>query len=247
MERSFARMPQELWDMVVHELSSLTGRHAAEVFGFGIEEAHQRHSGVWSEIIETKEWMSIATGLGYAPFLFGDDLHSLFDDPMQPAYIALLTGDKSGKLLQYRDVLLSSLRSHSRNDKNEISFHDSRIILDVSAVLDGTFLTTLTPARLFSHGDDNQLRSACLYWQDEEYALRTVKSIHVVGNGGRASTLESVSSICGVSMPHPKETGLSHRLQFCFQHPNCPMVYTLLPAGSHYNGRNILGWRLGGD
>lgn len=240
-------MPQELWTIVVDELSSLTGRHAAKAFGFQLQERHWRHSSILNEIFETNEWAEIARDLGYAPFLFGDGLRGLFEDPKQPAYITLLTGDKSGLLLQYRDVFLSSLRSHVRNDKNEISFCNSRIILNVSAVLESTFITTLTPARLFSYDNNNRLQSACLYWQDKEYALHTVRSIDVVGNGGRASTLESISSICGVSMPHPEEVGLSHRQQFCFQHPNCPMVYTLLAAGSRYNGRNILGWRLGGD
>jgi hypothetical protein len=233
--------------MVVEHLPSLTGRHAAEIFHFPLNERHQRHSGILSEIFQTNQWAEIATGLGHTPFVFGDDLHGIFEDLTQPAYIALLTGDKSGKLLPYRDVFLSSLKPHSRNDKNEISFRKSRIILNVSAVLDSTFLTMLAPARLFSYSNDYQLRSGCLYWQDEEYALHTVTSIDVVGNGGRASTLESVSSICGVYMPYPKERSLSNRQQFCFQHPKCPMVYTLLPPGSNYNGRNILGWMLGGE
>lgn len=246
VEMSFTRMPQELWSAVVEDLPSLTGRHTAKIFGFLLSEKHQRHSGILNKIFETNEWASIVTDLGYAPFVFGDDLHRLFEDPKQAAYIALLTGDKSGKLLQHRDSLLSSLRAHSRNGKNEIFFHHSRIILNVTDALESAFLTTLAPARLFSYSDENQLRSACLYWQDNEYALHNVTSNDVVGAGGRASTLESISSICGVSMPHPKKMGLSHRQQFRFQHPKCPMVYTLLPPGTNYNGRNILGWRLGG-
>ena len=232
---------------MVRYLPLLTGKHTAEIFGFQVEERLQRHSGILNLIFETSKRATVVTNMGFAPFLFGDDLHQLFDNPKQVAYTALLTGDKSGKLLPYRDLLLTSLKSHTRNGKNEIFSRDSQIIVNVSAVLESTFLTTLAPAPLFSYDDNNQLRSACLYWQDEEYALRIVSFIDVVGNGGRASTLESISSICGVSMPYPKELGLSHRQQFCFKHPNCPMVYTLLPAGSHYNGRNILGWRLNGD
>lgn len=233
--------------MIIDNLPSLTARYASEAFNFMLDERHLRHSSVWSTIFRDDKWATIATTLGFHPLLFGDDLYGLFDSPTQPAYIALLTGDKSGKLLPYREALLSSLKSHSRDEKNNISFHESRIILNVSAVLDSTFLTTLAPGRLFSYKSDSQLRSACLYWQDNEYMLRPVRSVDVVGRGGRASSLESVSFICGVHMPYPDETGLSQRQQFCFRHPECPIVYTLLPAGRLYDGRNIVGWMIDGE
>ena len=179
--------------------------------------------------------------------MIGDGLHNLFNNQEQPAYLTLLTGDKSWKLLRYRDIFLSSLQAHSQKDENEIVFHGSRIILNVTDALYNTFRTTLIPGQLFSYGDDTQLRSACLYWQDKEYALREINSNDVVGAMGRPPNLDWILSICGITMPHPNEMGLSYRRQFCFQHPNCLIVYTLLPAGSRYNGRNILGWELGGD
>jgi hypothetical protein len=62
------RMPYELWRMVVDELPSLTGRHAAEAFGFELEERHQKDSGIWNEIFRCdEEW-----GLSFV--LIGDDL-----------------------------------------------------------------------------------------------------------------------------------------------------------------------------
>jgi hypothetical protein len=242
--RPYTRIPQELWRIIVDYLPSLTGRYAAEVFGFQLQDQHQRHSNIWNKIFETKEWTSTVTELDFNPFLVGDGLHNLYNDPDQPAYIALLTGDKSGKLGHCKESLISSLRPHTRNEKDEIVFHDSKIILNITDALYSTFFTVLTPKRLFSCYDDNKLRTACLYWQDEEYALRTVESNSIVGAGGRASSLDTVSFICGISLPHPKEMGVLHRRQYCFQHPTCPTVHAHLPEGRRYNGRNILGWEL---
>jgi hypothetical protein len=237
--------PKALWRIVVDDLPSLAGRHAAEILGFGLEEGHQRHSNIWNELFKTYEWALSVIELGFNPFLVGDDLYGLFNDPKEPAYIALLTGDKSGKLGYCKDRLISSLRPHSRNEKDDIVFHESGIVLNVTDALYSTFFTTLTPKRLSSYCDDTQLWSAWLYWQDKEYALRTVKSNSIVGTGDRASTLESVSSVYRISLPHPREMRLSHRRQYCFQYPSCPIVYTHLPAGCKYNGHNILGWELG--
>jgi hypothetical protein len=54
----------------------------------------------------------------------GEGLHDLFNDPKQPAYVAVLTGDKSGKLGHCKESLISSLKPHTRNEKDEIVFHD---------------------------------------------------------------------------------------------------------------------------
>jgi hypothetical protein len=85
-------MPQELWRVVVGNLPSLIGRHTAEVFGFGIEERHQKHSDVWNEIFVRDEGWCLNF------ILIGDDLHNLLNDLKQPAYIALLTGDSGTTL-----------------------------------------------------------------------------------------------------------------------------------------------------
>jgi hypothetical protein len=134
---------------------SLTGRHAAEVFSFQLEVQYQRHSNIWNELIETNGWTSTVTELGFNPFLVGDGLHDLFNDPKQLAYIALLTGDKSRKLGHCKYSLISSLKPHSRNEKDEIVFRDSNIILNITDALYSTFFTTLTLKRLFSFCDDN--------------------------------------------------------------------------------------------
>lgn len=245
-ERSFTRMSQELWDMVIEGLPSLTGRHAAQVFGFTLPERQQKHSGIWNKILKDDEtWTSIAERQGLNPFLVGDDLHVLHNDPEQPAYLALVTGDKTGIIRHDKTKLLASLRAHHWNEKNEIVFQESKIILNIDEALHNPFFITLTPKRLFGCCEHNRLRSASLYWQDNEYALRTIGPNDIVGTGEHASTLRDVSLICGITLSHPKEMTLRRRRQQCFQHPNCPPAYPLCPIGYKFNGDNILGWDWG--
>lgn len=164
-ERLYTQMSQELWEMVIEYLPSLTGRHAAQVFNFELTERHQKHSDIWNQILKDKEtWTSIVTRQGLNPVLIGDGLHSLWRDPMQPAYIALSTGDKSWDIRYDRTKLLTSLRAYHWNKDNEIVFDESKITLNINEALYSPFIVTLATERLFSsqHG---RLRSASLYWK----------------------------------------------------------------------------------
>lgn len=240
-------MSQELWDMVVKDLPSLTGRYAAQVFDFRLQDRHEKHSDVWNKIFKDNEkWSLVATRQGLNPVLVGDDLHSLYHnleqhDPKQAAYIALLTGDKCGDIRYDKTELLASLRAHYWNEDNEIVLYESNIILSIDEALRNPLFITLTPEKLFTYRH-NELCSASLYWKDNEYALRTIRSDDIVGIGDRASTLQDVSLICGITLTHPKEMELRQRHQQCFQHPNCPSAYPLCPIGYKFNGDNILGW-----
>jgi hypothetical protein len=241
-ERAFERMPQELWKMVIEHVPSLTGKHAAQVFGFELEERHQKHADLWDRLLREEDtWTPIATRQGLNPFLIGDDLHTLFDDPKQPAYICLATGDKTGNIQHDKMKLLASLRDHHFNENGEVVFHDSKVILNIDGALYNRFLVTSTPKNLFSC-QNNRLRSASLYWADSQYALRTIGPDDIVGIGERASTLKDVSSICGITLTHPKEMELRQRYQQCFQHPSCPPTYPVLSLDYKYTGDNILGW-----
>jgi hypothetical protein len=235
------RMPRELWWMVVDELPSLTGRHAAQVFGFKLDERRNKHGAVWNEIF------TCDAGWGLNFILVGDDLRDLIEYPKRPASIALLSVERTAKIRSDKARFLSSLREHHLNEKCEVVFHESNIILNVDDVLYSTFFTILTPRQLFSCDEDGLPRSACLYWQDREFTLREISAKDIVGKGGQASTLESVSYICGITLTHPKEMSLKHRHQHLFQHRDCPLAYTHLPHGRNYNGHNILGWELGDD
>jgi hypothetical protein len=60
-ERSIRKMSQELWEMVIDYLPSLTRRHASQAFNFQLTQQHWKHSNIWNQIIKDKEtWISIA-------------------------------------------------------------------------------------------------------------------------------------------------------------------------------------------
>lgn len=113
-------------------LPSLTGRHAATVFGFGLEEQHWYHSSAWDKIWADGKWPLIATEMHLYPVLVRD-IYAVVDDPGQTVTLALLTGDKTGKIRAHREELLSSLNPHRFNEKREVVFHDSSSILNVVA------------------------------------------------------------------------------------------------------------------
>jgi hypothetical protein len=213
-------MSQELWDMVVKDLPSLAGRHAAQAFDFRLQDRHEKHSGVWNKIFKDNEkWSSVATRRGLNPVLIGDDLHRLYHDPeqhdpKQPAYIALLTGDKYGDIRYVKTELLASLQAHYWNKDSEIVLYESNIILSIDEALHDPFFITLTPEKLFTYRH-NELCSASLYWKDNEHALQTIGPDDIVGIGDRTSTLQDVSLICGITLTHPKERELRQRHQQC--------------------------------
>jgi hypothetical protein len=97
-ERSFTDMPPELWQAVVQDLPSFTGSHAAQVFDFKLRDHQRKHSDICGHIFKDEKWCSTVTRQGLNPVLVGDDLHKLYDNPQQSAYLALLTGDKTRNL-----------------------------------------------------------------------------------------------------------------------------------------------------
>lgn len=214
--------------MIVQYLPSLTGRHAAIVFGFGLEEKHWCHSSIWDMILADCRWPLVATEMGLHPVIIGN-IQAVIDDPDQTVTLALLTGDKTGKIRLYREELLSSLKPHRFNGRREVVFRGSNIILNVDDALYNAYYTTLSPETLFTCSDASGLQSDSIYWQDSQYTLRTIMQRDIVGIGGPASSIRDISLICGVTLTHPKEIELADRRQYCFQHPTCPPISPSFP------------------
>jgi hypothetical protein len=84
---------------------------------------------------EEDTWTPIAVRQGLNPFLSGDDLNILHNDPKQPAYICLSTGDKTRNIGHDKMKLLKSLREHHFNKNGEVVFYDSKIILNIAEAL----------------------------------------------------------------------------------------------------------------
>jgi len=226
-------------------MPSLTGKFAAEAFKFTLEPRYKRHSSIWDLILKPDEvWTPLAVEMGLLPFLVGCDLHKIKDQATEPAFIVLLTGDKTGNIRQHRDKLLSSLRPHELRNGQEIVFKNSNIVMNVVDALYSTFFTTLDPKKLFSY-EEGKLQSACLYWKDKEYALHVIETGDIVGIGWQAPTLESVSHICGITFRVPNKVLLCY--QKCFVHPKCPPAYPIYPSGGIYDRNNTLGWQWGED
>jgi hypothetical protein len=238
---------QELWDIVTGYLPSLSAGFAARVFNFHLLPWQQKHSNVWSAIFQNENWTSLATSQGLNPVLVGQNLHNLYDCKdirnAKPAYIVLVTGDNSGDIRYHQQILLDSLRPHIFNKKtNEVVFKNSNITLNIDDAIRCPELISLEPKRLFSYRY-KRLRSACLYWQDDHYALYDIGEEDIIGISRRAHTLKSVSLVCGLTLPHSKNSSIPHQqeLQQCFLDPKCPPI---LPIGHYDRGRCILlGWK----
>lgn len=238
-ERYFANMPQELWQAVLQDLPSFTGSKAAEVLDFKLHDRERKHSDIWKHVFRDEKWCLIVKRQGLNPILVGDDLHKLYDDPQQSAYIALLTGDNTRNIRHEKSKLLASLKPHDLNEKNEIVFRDSRIVLNIEEPLNNPFFVSLSPKKLFA-SQHNEPRSASLYWKDSENLLRAIGPSDIVGLGKGPFVLQDVSVLCCITLTYPKEMSL--RRQFCFQDSDSPAANLLCPSGYCSKG-NILGWK----
>lgn len=231
--------------MVLKDVPSLTGKHAADALGFTLEPRHQRHSSIWDLILKPDEdWTSFVEDMGLLPFLAGHDLRKIKPGVTEPAFIVLLTGDETGNVRHHRDRLLSSLQPHHLRNRQEVVFKNSNIVMNVVDALYSTFFTTLDPSKLFSY-EEGELRSACLYWKDEEYALHHIGNGDIVGIGGPAPTIESVSYICGIMFKLPGKFSQGLYYQKCFVHEKCPAAYPIYPNGGIYDRNNTVGWQWG--
>jgi hypothetical protein len=180
--------------------------------------------------------------------LVGQNLHNLYDcedtGNAKPAYIVLVTRDNSGDILFHKQILLDSLKPHIFNNKtNKVVFKNLNITLNIDDAIRCPESISLEPKRLFSYRYKH-LRSACLYWQDSRYALYDIGAKDIIGIGRNAHTLKSVFLVCGLTLPHSKNSLIPYQqqLQQCFLDPKCPPIR---PIG-HYDDRGrciLLGWK----
>jgi hypothetical protein len=123
--------------------------------------------------------------------------------------------DNSGDLRFRKDSFLNSLRGRpTPNKKYEVYFPSSNITLNIADVTNSFEVIPVDIKRLFSYRYKN-LQSAYLLWNDLEHKVRTIDSEYIVGIGGKAFTLKSVSFICGLSVTFPD----NHREQYVFETP----------------------------
>lgn len=250
------KLPHELWDIVTKHLGVLSTDAAANVFKIPRSSAQQQHAKVWKAIFKDENWTSKARAQGLNPALVGHDLHNLYDcadiQSAKPTYIALVTGDMSGDLRHYKETLLTSLRPHTfiNESTKEIAFAGTEITLNISDAIDNPEIVPIQPTKLFSRS--GKLRSACLYWGDNklvkirkdnklvkigknDYKLVTIRRKDIVGIGRKATTLENVSLVCGLTL---RMHDANNQPQ-AFKDPECKE-----PISPIFQKRKLVGWKL---
>jgi hypothetical protein len=216
MPSTYKNIPQELWDQITPHLPSLSTRYAARILSFGLWPSQESHSGVWDAIFEDTSWINQAIiDFKVNPVLIGQNLHNCVNSNNKSAYLTLVIRDNLGDLRFPIDTFLESLRGRpGLNKKHEVYFPSSNITLNVADVVLSSEIIPVDTKRLFSYRYKN-LESAYLLWNDPEHKVRIIDSEHIVGIGGRAFTLKSVSFICGLSITFSDH----HREQYVLETP----------------------------
>jgi hypothetical protein len=211
MSSTYKKIPQELWDQITPHLPSLSTRYAARILSFGLWPSQESHSGVWDAIFEDTSWINQAIiDFNVNPVLIGQ-----INNNNKSAYLTLVVRDNPGDLRFRKKQFLKSLRGHPRlNKKYEVHFPSSNITLNVADVVGSFDVIPVDTKRLFSYRHKN-LQSAYLLWNDPEHKVRIIDSEDIVGIGGKALTLKSVSFICGLSITFSDD----HREQYVFETP----------------------------
>lgn len=232
-------VPQEIWDKIVSNASTISARYLASTLGFKLEPRVEMHSRVWSMIFKDQTWLSIATTEhGLNPVLIGPNIHAYYrHKPAKviPVYMALVANDMRGELRFEEKTLLNSLQPHIFDKKTgEVKF-DSGITLNVTEALHSReHVFTDSPKILFSY-KRKKLQSSYLCWHADN-KLRTISSENVAGVGGKASKLRDISSICGISLNLPEE--------FSWQCTVIARGHRPEPRPSFDQHGNILGWNV---
>jgi hypothetical protein len=195
-------------------------------------------SKIRSAIFQDETWTKIASTQGLNPVLIGQELHKLNESMVtgktDKSYIVLVTGDKSGDIVFYKQAFLDSLRRPHVFDAhaNEVVFTDSNITLNVEDVMHNPECISMDPRRLFFPTPE-LVCSASLYLHDSYHAVRKIEPEDIVGIGGKAPTLENASMVCGITLK-------GQQFQQCFLNPKCGPIRPIPYVG--YNEDICLGW-----
>ena len=132
--RAATQVPQEIWDVIVSDLSSSVTRHAARIFGFKLLPEFQRYHAVWKAIFKDETWISqISVELKLNPVLIGPNLASLYDGKKreynEAHYLVLTVNAKDTKtsrtLRRFKDLFESCLQPYNVFDHD----HDNDIFV----------------------------------------------------------------------------------------------------------------------
>lgn len=211
--KAMTKMAQELWDMVTHTLSPISARNAGHALNFNIRTQQEKHSRVWNMIFQNEDWITkVTTDFDVNPVLIGPNLHVYYNNDSQkykPAYMVLKTGNRSEDLHYHKELFLKSLKPHTfRKETGEVEFK-SDITLNVISALYDSEMIYMETKKLFSYRH-KRLRTSYLYWQDSQWALRTLRPKNIVGIEGPTSSIDDVSYICSLNLTQPDGQRVQH-------------------------------------
>jgi hypothetical protein len=259
-EMAALRMPQELWDNVVSNLSSISTKNVANAFDFEFTEEQGRHECVWRAIFKGKE----EGGEEWPQFVFDEYKTNLVllgpDIPLIPekvkkkelmeSYMVLLAEDFTGERF-YNDVedgfrkFRNSLQEHTYDEETrEISFR-SGIKLNIFHVITACEVVELQDLQVLLEKDDAQ--TAYCSWIDPQKQIRTVKGNDIVGVGGSISMPSNINPICGISLSYPSQHGPGQQVfastpTWCTRTTLPPYGAPMYKDGEQYPFHRIQGW-----
>jgi hypothetical protein len=171
-----------------------------------------KYENVWHSIFAKDVWLQTLSSTGYAPTLFGYDLHKLHyengeektgKDAICYLVITIAPNIRLLKPEEY-ELFFECLRPHTRNG-DDVTIREGvdspMIILNINDLGKGDgsrkeedeIVVPFLP--LLFNCSITQLQSAYMLWQDTERTLKTIESDSIIGVGTER-THESVSTVC---------------------------------------------------
>ncbi|KAL8801730.1 MAG: hypothetical protein Q9182_004269 [Xanthomendoza sp. 2 TL-2023] len=214
-----SKVPQELWDNVAENLLNFDARQAAGPLEFRLQHENRlKHANVWSAIFRDSRWATSVISQGMMPLLIGMDLSAIYNGQAatdRRFFVALcLLNQPSGYKINSSDFLASLKRPYDHNEsRNEITFEDSGMILNVENVWHNTSIVELEGERLFLP-EGVVTRSGYLLWRDPDYEVKRIDRSDCISprpvGGGRPGIwmLRIVDSVRGDHSIHFIKPGL---------------------------------------
>ncbi|KAB2099651.1 hypothetical protein AG0111_0g12100 [Alternaria gaisen] len=216
-------MPQELWDIVVSNLSSFSAKNIAEVLSTKLTENLSIHESVWRSCFQDETWLQLAFAkYNTNPVLLGVDLLRIPEKPKKNknCYLVLLADDWSGDLSFHGvdesfETFRNSLQEHtyySDGIVHEIYF-SSGITLNITQVITGCEYIQMPNLQVLFELEKGVQTAYCPWSSFEQGPIVTVKGCDIVGNEGTVEELQNINPICAVSLSCLKQQSI-HQI-FC--------------------------------
>jgi hypothetical protein len=169
-------LPQEIWDIISRNLSTLGLLYTSRIFGYGLAKHQDKHTEIWGSIFMKDNWLTEATEkFRISPVIISPYLDR-FHPTGRPIYMVLAFRDPTGDLQRSKQMVTKfyeALRPH-KYDKNrrEVTFM-SGIVLSVQQLYTLMEMIPVEPTRLFRNR--KRLSTQYVHWSDASYKLMTAK------------------------------------------------------------------------